>query len=220
MVYGKRRYRKKTYRKRGARRRPPTTRVIRQIAAKTVRSMAEHKMKQVENSLRSVAADTDSSICLNNMTLGDDISNRTGRQIMMTSIQLNMVFYNTSASADKQIRVILLYDREPQETAPAVAEVWDTTTVDWQYGAPRLIDNRYRFKILKDWMFTLSSTDSDDNRTTKIIRYYRKLKHATIYDAGNAGSIADIRKGSLYLIYRALTDVNVDYVSRLRFIDF
>lgn len=217
MAYGKTGYRKKTYRRRRTYRRAPTTSYIRQVAARTMRRMSEHKMINISE-VREPSSDLERVVHLNTCRLGDDIGNRTGRLITMTSVQLNMVLKNTSLTT-QTVRCVLLYDKTPQEGLITSASVYDTSTIDFVDGAPRLIDNRYRFLVLRDWLFTMASADTEDVSSNKIIRYYRKLGLKTQYDAGDAGSYADFRRGALVLLYNEIADVDVHVTTRVRFID-
>lgn len=144
----------------------------------------------------SVAADTTSAVTLlNGCARGDDINERTGREVVMRSIQLCVRATVTAGTGiDQWHRYIVVYDRQTNGAALTFANVISALDV----SAPRNLENRRRFTILMDKKFHLNATAESGSQ--RLISYYRRLRHPITFNNGDAGTVADITTGSLYLI--------------------
>jgi len=142
------------------------------------------------------ATDTASGVLLlNGMARGDEIFERNGREVTMKSIQLtcqNNV--TTGTGVDQTHRVLLVYDRQANGAALTAAQVLTAVNV----FSPRNLENRRRFKILMDKKLTLNA--SGEPGSNRVWTYYRRLRHPITFNAGDAGTVADITTGSLYLV--------------------
>lgn len=122
-------------------------------------------------------------LLLNGLTLGTGASNRIGREIMMRELD----FYVSPTAS----RFMIVYDRQSNGGAPSSTDLTQDST-DLQ--SPWSFTNRDRFDIL--W-------DSQWDRTPEqaIISYQKGLPIGlcTYYNSGNAGTVADITSGALYL---------------------
>lgn len=164
--------------------------------------------------LNSVGAAT----LLNQCVRGDDIGDRTGREIIMKSIELSCFTIPVAASPGSSGRFIVVYDRQSNGVAPTWAMV---------VGAPsttnfKNLDNRKRFKILFDK--TIIMSDVGQSESHNFFTWYRRLRHPVTYNAGNAGTIADINTGALYLLTYGSTGIaanphNCWINARVRFLD-
>lgn len=145
-----------------------------------------------------LAADTTSAVqLLNGIARGDEINERTGREVMMRSIQLNVLFKSTIATGvDQQQRLLIVYDRQTNATACTMAQVVSAVSL----LSPRNLENRRRFKILFDELVVISQTVAAEEGNQKIKRFYRRLRHPVTFNSGDAGTVADITTGSLYAI--------------------
>lgn len=157
-------------------------------------SRAESKFIDVNLSAVDVSTTTSATL-LNGSIPGTGPSNRIGRKLVMTSIEIKARNYVIGgAGVDQSHRVLLVYDKQPNGVALTAADVLDNATT---IGLKKL-DNRGRFTILMDKHFELSK--HDEALSTVGWKFYRKLKMPVIYNSGNAGTIADINTGSLYLV--------------------
>lgn len=143
-----------------------------------------------------VAADATSSVALlNGMARGDEINERIGREVTMRSIQITGCSYVAPAAGiDQNHRVILVYDRQTNAAALTAAQVLSAVNC----YAPRNLENRKRFKILFDRTWHLNATAEPNSQ--HIFKFYRRLAHPMTFNAGDAGTVADITTGSLYLV--------------------
>lgn len=175
------------------------------------------------------------SLCL--PVPGAAMNQRIGRKLTIKSVQFKGIIQLELSSSPSgsvtaeanHLRMILLYDKQPNGAAPALADVLTGgQTVNDLFN----IDNRDRFSIIKDkvWSFDPMIFDNTNfshawNRTTAYCKMYKKLNLETVFNAGTAGTVADINSGNLVVLWLcntvAGTDKNVDiYVnSRVRYID-
>lgn len=126
---------------------------------------------------------------------GDTDSGRTGNSIFVRNLLLNLNIQTNLSNLNNQfLRLILFQDTQ---------QIADTTpsTTDLLAGSfpnsPLNQANAGRFKILKNWEFSLTTGVNN----TRVIKKYFKLWHHVRY---NAGATTDIQKGGLYLL--ALSD--------------
>ena len=155
--------------------------------------------KQIDTYTGSIVADTTGALGLvNGCIQGADRNNRVGREITMRSIQVTGLSAVTSATGlDQTHRVLLVYDSQPNGTALTVAQVLDTTGINVTL-AQKNRDGIRRFTILLDRLMRLNSNAEPGG--AEAWRYYRRCNLPVRFNSGNAGTVADIETGSLYLI--------------------
>lgn len=176
---------------------------------------------------------------LNGCIQGTDFNERIGRKIIPRSVYIRGQMYpelaRTSVTAGVQEtlaqlgRMILFVDLQPNGAAPAVTDLLNTASSFSQLN----LNNRDRFRILVDKAFAfpnavkaftaLGSTSGTYGSNFKL-KIYKKLQMETIYNSGNAGTIADIQSGALYILWlgseaSGTTDINAMATVRLRFSD-
>jgi len=155
---------------------------------------------------------------LNGIARGADIDERAGREVVMRSIQLSYTAQVTSGTGVAQrVRVMVVYDRQANAAAPTSAQIM---SVDSDVHAPRNLEYRKRFTILHDAVYVLNEVGVADSE--KFCRFYRKLNHPITFNSGNAGTVADIATGSMYLVTMGTvdsgaTDAVVIFNSRIRY---
>lgn len=195
---------KKNYKK------PLTYNTVKNMINKTV----EYKVKDQAVVL---TGDTDgiAKFSLLNATVpGDLVSNREGRKITITSIQLDG---SLSAISDTRVRYLLVWDKNPNQVTPNINEIINhDVTNDWTV-ALRNIDNMKRFIVLKDWKYNLTV---NEGRSATNIKYYKRCNLQTVYNTTSLNTIADITQGALFFIVIAkdVSDVSGLMMARLRFI--
>jgi len=143
------------------------------------------------------AVDTTTAVDLvNGIARGDELDQRIGRELTMRSVQIDMVTKATAGTGiAQQHRILLVYDRQTNATALTAVQVLTGATV----YSPRNLENRRRFKILMDKKFQLNA--SGESGSERMFKFYRRLAHPVTFNSGDAGTVADITTGSLYLIY-------------------
>lgn len=162
----------------------------------------------------------------NGVNQGDGLSSRDGRQIVNKTIQFQFSIQpHASQTATMRTRMIMFIDLEPQGTAPTIAQVLNTSAAG-PTEAYRNLDYRDRFIILKDrvYNFDPGNNSTGVNYQHKWFVKYKKLKNLkTIFNSGNAATIADIQKGAIYVwvydVQGATYPFSFHYNGKLRFID-
>jgi len=180
--------------------------------------------KSIDDATGVLAVDNASTVrLLNGIQRGDDISNRIGRRITLRSIELRGYNYVTTATGTDQIhRVMLVLDAQPNGAALTTAMVLETVS----HLSPRNLENRMRFRILFDKTMALNSdlANHEEPGARKIWKIYKRFHIPVTFNAGDAGTIADITTNSLYLILigsnaAGVTAGSFQGYSRLRFTD-
>lgn len=185
--------------------------------------LAKGEYKSVDKTISANAntcADNAPADLLNGMQLGTDINTCVGREITLRSVQLEGFIQNVTA-ATNIARVVVVYDRQTNGSAPTWATVFGTASTNTGLQNSRNLDNRKRFKILMDrtLVFEPQNTVGDCHK----VEFYRKLRHPTERNGGNAGTVGDISTGGLFFFCVAqtggTTHLDVHMTSRIRFLD-
>lgn len=147
----------------------------------------------------SVAVNTTGTYTLlNGLVPGAGASQRVGMKVAIRSLELRFVGSCDLVGGLAQTnRFIILRDGQANGAAPAaLTDFLNTGT----YLGVRALINRRRFKILRDRAYELTPVAGDYSRKT--FHIYMKFSRPIIteYNAGVAGTIADIATNSLYLI--------------------
>jgi len=153
------------------------------------------ELKSVDSTVNIAADSTGGVQLLNGIARGDEISERNGRQVTLKSIEMRLRCKASNGSGiDQQHRVIVVYDRQTNAAAAGIADVLSSANVLY----PRNLENRRRFRILFDRIIQLNA--SGEPNSEKMIKWYRRLNHPVTFNAGDAGTVADITTGSLYFM--------------------
>jgi len=157
-------------------------------------------------------------VLLNGMTTGAAINQRVGREVTLRYVQFQYVVRCNTAGVDQQVRVVLVYDRQTNGSAPAFNDVFDVTNVT----CARRLENRKRFKILYDRTHVLNAIGEAGSQVAR--RFYRRLRHPVTFNSGNTGLVGDITTGSVYLLFISTQAAGtnaalIDYQTRIRYSD-
>lgn len=127
----------------------PTPSVGKSLTAKVNQLIAnqEYKIIDVSNTTLVTGA-TGTVVPLNSIAAGDDITQRNGRKINMTSSMLRFHLFLADGvpAAPMSMRLALVYDRQPNGAAPVWTDVFQTAVA----ASDRNVNNRDRFKIVYD----------------------------------------------------------------------
>lgn len=212
------------------------------VPATTLKS-SKHEIKSVDVPASNTAISTTASFALlNGMVQGTTQWNRIGRRVQMKSIAIRgRIYYNQAGGAPgaDYLRVMLIYDRQPNGAAPAIGDIIaatdqaGTTTTTCFDGLN--MSNADRFKVLREYVLHIPSPAAiagGANQALQVegaeklgFKWFVKLGGLeTHFKTGNAGTIADISTGSLYLVtfgQQAAADAQwgLTISARLRFDD-
>lgn len=166
------------------------------------------------------ATSTASITCLNLMTQGAGPSQRIGQRILVKSIQLraHISREDVASTTTEVMRIMLYYDRQPNGALPAITDINVTNAT----ASLRSMANTGRFFCLMDENVVISTANGGNSY--EIFDKFIKCNLPVYYNAGNAGTIADLSTGSLLLIYvgdqaAGADDINVVANARLRYTD-
>lgn len=148
-------------------------------------------------------------LLLNGMPSGSGYAQRVGRKVAGVSLELRAGIYPTATNqaAYDAVRYAVVYDRSPNGSAAAYADVFenDATSTSSVFSLPN-ISNKERFKILLSKTITTNPTSgavtlgqAQDPTLLAGVHHYIKLGKALTQFLGDAASISSMSVGSLLL---------------------
>lgn len=161
-------------------------------------------------------------LLINGIAGGTTRTARLGGSLSMTKIQLRLTCYAASLFPD--LRVVIVYDHQPQGALPAVTDIFSADS----FNAFMNISNSDRFLVLADeFLKTKNGYDPTSSTNSVAMSMFRKLPKPGLiskYLNSNTGTIADITSGAVYVLLAcAATSVNpslsIRFNSRVRFTD-
>lgn len=177
----------------------------------------------VDTNINFTGVSTTSNLSLlNGVVPGTGASQRIGRKIQMKSYELKLYANVDTATTITSVRFMLVLDRQANAAAPVFADVYDQATTT----TLRNISNKARFKVLYDsgLVSLTGNTAAPNDNSLVTFTHYRKCNIPVQYNAGTAGTIADIQTNSLYLMAIGSTvsgtaDANLSGWIRVRYSD-
>lgn len=162
---------------------------------------------------------------INGVATGTDFTQRIGRKINCTSVQLRAFFQVTSTTASETdmtpVRVMLVYDSQTNGVIPTIADILNEASATSFMN----LNNRERFRVLYDKMTTIPAfnvTAATQNSTNvPTLNVYKKCWIPVIFE-GTAATIGSIASGAIYLVTLsngATNNVVLDASMRVRFED-
>uniref|UniRef100_UPI0040484F00 capsid/nuclear shuttle family protein n=1 Tax=Shewanella sp. TaxID=50422 RepID=UPI0040484F00 len=155
---------------------------------------------------------------LNGISQGDDYNERVGDKITMLTQRVHLFITPDAEPVATRagLRIVLIYDSQPNGAAPTGDTVFAADTVY------RFANHGYRqrFTILKDQFINY------DSQTTNIVKWVKWSKKLTknvsdVRYSGTGATVASIASGSLYLGFcsTAADVVNLEGQTRLVYTD-
>jgi len=142
-------------------------------------------------------------VLLNGLAPGNSASQRVGMKVSIRSVEIRMAPHATTTNGEENtIRCMIVLDRQSNGVAPtAITDILQTNSVT----SPRSLTQRKRFKIIWDRLFAIGAATNSGTAQTRTIDKYIKFKRPIVaeYNAGVAGTIADISANSLWLVFFA-----------------
>lgn len=170
---------------------------------------------------------------------GTDFQERIGRKTVLKSIFIRGTISteiarttNTDAAVEFQYcRMLIGIDYQPNGAVPTIDEIFAVNNDPLSHLD---LNQRDRFRIIwdKHWVFdpykfnkTATQSYASTTNQVKCFKYYKKLNLETIFNAGNAGTVADISSGALWMCWIGSgvagtnSDCNAVITTRCRFVD-
>lgn len=184
-----------------------------------------------------------STTLLNGMSIGANAYQRIGRKVVNKSLRFTGFVeftQNGAAPSNDYMRVVLIYDKQPDGAAPAWSTVFTSVTsaggTDQTSLAHFNLDQKDRFIILRDLRYKAEApsgvaatqplqVDSAQTECKWIIDEFVKLNAPTQYSAtSNTGGVADIQTGALFVLTAGLlsaanSQFSLEFTSRVRYTD-
>lgn len=157
-------------------------------------------------------------VLLNGMLMGTSASTRIGRRITVKSIYLRYwASLATGTTGTSPIRIMIVLDKQANTQAPAAGDILLADNI----SQPNNLSNSRRFVTLCDKVLDGIGTVG---KASEHFEFYKKTNLEVQYNTGNAGTVADIQSGSLYLLVWSTgafgtTSPTGGYTVRLRFTD-
>jgi len=183
------------------------------------------ELKFVDTALALTDVSTTPTInVLNAMGTGNSASTRVGRQIRIKSIEWKGYLQQGTSATYNISRHAIVLDRQANAVAPAFTDIYDAATPI----ALRNISNKKRFKVIWDSGLISQAGNRTAGQLTGTgmvaVEGYKRTSILVQYNAGTAGTVADITTNALYLVSigaaaagAADTELNVNV--RIRFDD-
>lgn len=173
---------------------------------------------------------------LNGVAPGTNINNRIGRKLSLKSLQIRGVvaFTDNTTANPSFLRMVIVYDKQANAAAPTFANIMTSQdiagTTETNAFSMVNLNNRDRFEVIRDKVIEMGVIDTTATQTFAVppasatINEYIKLgNRETIYNAGTAGTVADIVSGSLFIFFICpqanATGVTAQCCFRTRFLD-
>ena len=153
----------------------------------------------VDTAVTSYNMNTTGSIALlNTVPQNASTNGRVGKKIMLKSLQVRGNVYNNTTATFNDCSVIIVYDKRPQTTLPAITDILNSAT-SRSFNNDQ---NSGRFRILKRLDFVLiGNATSLTEATTKDADFFLSLRNLeTVYKAAGTGAIGDQEQGSLLVV--------------------
>jgi len=168
---------------------------------------------------------------------GSDFTNRIGRKTLIKSVYIRGIVTAELADQDGPVvgisgaqlgRMIIFADMQPNGAAPIVTDLLTSANSTAQLN----LNNRDRFRIYCDKCFAIEAYAYSTTAGASVaslsnaynVKKFKKLNLETIYNAGTAGTIADIQSGALYMLTignraAGTDDCTAALSTRVRFVD-
>jgi len=164
------------------------------------RGVASRETGYVDLAAGSYAFDTTGSITLlATVAQGASVSQRVGKKIKWLSLACRGYIYNDSSATYNDIAQIIVYDRRPTGSLPAITDILvSATSTSFNNDA-----NSGRFQILKrvDYMMIDAPAAGGTTNGAMSADFFLNLKNLpAVFKAAGTGAIGDIEQGALYMI--------------------
>lgn len=169
---------------------------------------------------------TGTVVPINNIAQGDDINNRTGKSIKTKQIDIQYRVISNTTNALGVSQVALVYDSQPNGTAPTYSAIFDITNINAGMAFRNTANFADRFKIF--WIDQLPETETDDvslsgyvHRGRKFIKVRMDDPRAEVRYGGTTAAVPN--SGAWYLAFgdgvNTTTNCSIQYACKYQFTD-
>lgn len=162
-----------------------------------------NELKYIDSALLTLGCNTSGFIQpINLCAVGDDNTDRDGRQITVKSVALHGIVNPTDdTSAYCKARVLLVWDNACNGATPAITDIMTAISGT---SFP-LVNNQNRFTILMDRSYAVGKVDTTAtsaiaaSQTCFDVNAFIRINSTTQY-SGTTATIASVQNGALYLV--------------------
>lgn len=148
---------------------------------------------------------------LNGVAQGTNQGQRIGMQLKNKYLILRLIMNQNAGfvGLSERIRVMLIWDKQPNGAAPTANQLLTITAAGQAFISPININASKRYRIVYDKLYSLQSRGGANNvAESKMITIKKNLKLNTKYmDTG--ATIASIQTNSLYLVTISQEDLAI-----------
>jgi len=131
---------------------------------------------------------------LNGVSQGVTPTTRVGRRILMKSLYIRWFLQlAATTTGGTPVRMLVVYDKQTNGAAPSVTDIVLTDEIT----SPMNLSNSKRFQVLCDQTWSCVGTGGPQSI---VLNKYMKLDKTVEFNTGNAGTVADITSGSIYVL--------------------
>lgn len=166
--------------------------------------------------------------CLTQIAAGDDINQRSGRQITLKSLHItgNVRPYDTSSQVG-MCRLSIIYDKQTNGSVPALSDIFSLLNGYITSGAPKNLANRDRFEFLADIFIPMEGGGSTSTTNSMLVNRWVNLGNRKTTYNGTGSTVSNQNTGSLLVTFLGSFDwITASSVQslfagnmRLRFVD-
>lgn len=191
-----------------------TQRLVKDIGSIKKQLNVEHHFKDI--AINATPTPAGQSYFLNGLAIGDDESERTGRQVKFESVYIRLWSQIHPSAFGTFVRVVLIIDQQPQAGAFGPGNFLQSPGV-YPWLSPLRADNGHRYRVLYDEEITLDP----NGHNTQYTSTFKELELKSRYD-GTTAVQADISSNAIYLVIISNEPTNLPAVqgfARVRYVD-
>jgi hypothetical protein len=170
--------------------------VLKQVMAdvRTLKSYLNVEDKYLDTVFNAVAIPNSATYTLlNGLSLGTTANTREGQSVKAVDLQFNMTLTQSSVATQTFVRIVLLSDSQCNAAVPGATDVFaDTTNI----RSLRNVGYSERFHLYFDEIVALQIVNLNSWAVSRVIT----MGFHQAFNTGNAGTVADITRNSLYLL--------------------
>lgn len=169
------------------------------VSRRSLAQTATRDVGYVDLAYAAYACDTTGSVTLiPTIAQGSTVNQRIGKKAILKSLQIRGTVYNGSTTSTSDCAVLIVYDRQPTGSLPAVTDILDSAN-------SRSFNNDVnsdRFKIIRRWDFELIGASGTPTTGLEAMSAdaFVSLNLPIQFKAVGTGAINDIALGALYLV--------------------
>ena len=184
------------------------------------------EQKVVDTLQANYSMDTSGTVVLlNGVAIGTDYTDRNGRKIRVSSIQIRgFIRPSDNGTAPSCVRWMIVYDKQPNGALPTAGDVLRQLN-----GTSMLnLSNRDRFRVLVDKQYAIGGISDTATQayamspTVYNVKWYKSCNLDVVFD-GTTSAISDLQSGSIFLLTigteAAATAATLQASLRIRFTD-